>query len=496
MKHRHDYRAIVFSPYLFWTTLVGAEVAPERSIVMPCLHDEGYARLNVVRRVVGSVARAWYLSEPEQDLAVRLGIAPATGDLTGAGVEVPESYDPDGFRARRALERPFVLYAGRREEGKGWPVLLDAFTAAVARGADLDLVTMGVGEIDPPASIADRVHDVGFLSDQEAADAFSAAAVYVQPSRNESFSRTVMESWLAGTPVLANGESDVVRWHCERSAAGVVWHGVDELAAALEAVVHAPEALRSIGKRGRDYVLQKLHLVPRARPHGAESRVVDRAAGPMRWVIIGPYLPERGEGALAAAAMVRGCLDAGDVVHVVSPRPSAAHEHWPLVGRRAIWDMAELVRGADGLWLRVEPGIALTRQPSRQEAIFERALLRRVLNRVRTSVIDVGDVGMLPGGRAGRLVLDKVGTLVVRSEADRRTLIANGAEPGRIEVRPAFVGPPEPAAPVAKPPAAAPPAMPAPPPDELLSLPVDAGREAIEAAVRARARVAPVGPAV
>lgn len=250
------YRAIVLSPYLFWTTVVGAMAAPDRSIVMPCLHDEGYARLRIIARSLSRVARAWYLSGPEQELARSLGLDPGTGDLTGAGVPVPERYDPEGLRQRRGLARPFLLYAGRREEGKGWPVLVEAFAGAVGRGADLDLVTMGVGEVDAPPSIADRVHDLGFLPDDEAPHAFAAAAAYVQPSRNESFSRTVMESWLAGTPVLANAESDVVRWHCERSGAGVTWTGVDELSAAIEALALSPEAFASLAAPGRAYVLE------------------------------------------------------------------------------------------------------------------------------------------------------------------------------------------------------------------------------------------------
>ncbi len=250
------YRAVVFSPYLFWTTVVGALVAPERSIVMPCLHDEGYARLRIVARSVSGVARAWYLSEPERDLARQLGIDPGVGDLTGAGVPVPAGYRPGPFRQRHHLGRPFILYAGRREEGKGWPVLLGAFAAAVARGADLDLVTMGVGAVDAPLSIADRVHDLGFLPDDEAADAFAAASAYVQPSRNESFSRTVMEAWLAGTPVLANAESAVVRWHCERSGAGITWTGEDELSAAIEAVAASPGAFEALATPGRAYVLE------------------------------------------------------------------------------------------------------------------------------------------------------------------------------------------------------------------------------------------------
>lgn len=256
VRDRHRYRAVVFSPYLFWTTLVGVPAVGERAIVMPCLHDEGYARLDIVGRVLRGAGRAWYLAGPERDLAESLGCAPPAGDLTGAGVDVPESYPPSRLLAEHGIERPFLLYAGRREEGKGWPVLLDAFAEAVRRGADLDLVTMGVGPVVPPLGLEDRVHDLGFVSDEEAPSLFAAAAAYVQPSANESFSRTVMEAWLAGTPVLANGASAVVRWHCERSGAGIVWTGVEELTAAIELVAAAPEAVAAIAPAGREYVLE------------------------------------------------------------------------------------------------------------------------------------------------------------------------------------------------------------------------------------------------
>ena len=38
---RYDW--IIFSPYLFGTTYWGAQAWPERSLLVPCLHDEPYA---------------------------------------------------------------------------------------------------------------------------------------------------------------------------------------------------------------------------------------------------------------------------------------------------------------------------------------------------------------------------------------------------------------------------------------------------------------------
>ena len=251
------YRAVVFSPYLFWTTAVVAPVVAERAVVMPCLHDETTAYLDVFRPVLESPAQVWFLSEPEHELAHRLGPLASDHRVVGAGVPIPDRYDPDGFRARHGLERPFVLYAGRRERLKGWDDLLRGYTAAVTQlGLDLDLVTIGVNQVKAPKAVADRVVDLGFLPHEEIGDAFAAAVAYLQPSPNESFSRTVMESWLAGTPVIASAAGAVVAWHCERSGAGIVYHDDDELVECLALAAEAPDRLAALAAAGRPYVLE------------------------------------------------------------------------------------------------------------------------------------------------------------------------------------------------------------------------------------------------
>jgi hypothetical protein len=56
--------------------------------------------------------------------------------------------------------------------------------------------------------------------------------------------------------VLANAESAVVAWHCERSGAGVTWTGADELSAAIEAVAVSPAAFEELAASGREYVVE------------------------------------------------------------------------------------------------------------------------------------------------------------------------------------------------------------------------------------------------
>jgi len=254
--HAKRYAAVVLSPYLFWSTLYCTGIAPERSVLMPCLHDEPYARLRSVAAALASCAGVWFLSEPEHQLAHRLAPVSAHHSVIGAAVNIPAGYDRDGFRKRHDLNRPYVLYAGRREGGKGWQELMVGFGIATRRHyLPFDLVTIGVGDAQVPPSLEDRVVDLGYLAPAEVPDAFAAADAFLQPSTNESFSRTIMEAWLAETVVIANRQSDVVTWHCERSGGGLLYGDELELGQCLRFVAEAPDQAGQLARKGRDYVL-------------------------------------------------------------------------------------------------------------------------------------------------------------------------------------------------------------------------------------------------
>lgn len=250
------YDALIYTPYLFWSTLYCAGIAPERSIHHACLHDEPYARLRSVRAALSGSAAVWFNSEPEHHLGHRLMSLPAEHPIVGCAVPIPDSYDVEGFRERHGIERPFVLYAGRREDGKGWRNVIDGFGAAVIRHRlPMDLVTCGIGEAPVPSGLESRVIDLGCLETEEVSNAFAAAAAYLQPSANESFSRTIMQAWLGRTMVIANGESDVVTWHCERSGGGLVYRDELEFGECLRFVAEEPKLALALAERGREYVL-------------------------------------------------------------------------------------------------------------------------------------------------------------------------------------------------------------------------------------------------
>ncbi|MCU1344727.1 MAG: glycosyltransferase family 1 protein [Acidimicrobiia bacterium] len=250
------YRGIISSPYHAWTTFAAGTLVPERSIVIPCLHREPEAAFELFEPLLGGVRGIWCMSQPEADLLAQLQPRHSPMAVVGEGFDPPAGYDAAGFRSRHNITGPFAFYAGRREGAKNWDWLIGEFERWVTlTHSPLQLVTCGAGEVRPPASLADRVIDLGFIEDAERDDAMAAATVYLQPSALESFSRTVCEAWLAGTPVIANGEADPVRWHCERSGGGIPYFGASEFGAALSCVVENPALGVTMGARGRGYVL-------------------------------------------------------------------------------------------------------------------------------------------------------------------------------------------------------------------------------------------------
>ena len=285
LDEAENYRAIILGPYPFWPAYACSQIAPERTLLWTCLHDEPYAYLDLFQPVFTGVAGLFLQTEPEHQLLHRIvprGVAPHA--VVGCGVEIPKAYDVDGFRERHGVTRPFVLYAGRREGAKGWEEFLGAFEDLVAnRDVRFDLVTIGVGEVKVPPSLQGRVHNLGFLPLHERDNAFAAASAFVQTSKYEAFSRTVMEAWLAGTPVIANEGSDVVAWHCRRSGAGLVYADAEELEQCLAFVAEAPEGAAALGSRGRPYVLEHYQWP------GVLDRVEERLA---EWTVA----PETGEG--------------------------------------------------------------------------------------------------------------------------------------------------------------------------------------------------------
>lgn len=249
---------LLFIPYLFPSTVFGAQVSPEKTVVIPCLHDEAYARFQAIQDSLRGAAGLIFGVEAERRLANRLLGVERPSRVVGLGFDVPPPVDPGRFRSRHRMSVDSIMYAGRREGGKNWPLLVEWTTlynhALTSRGP-VRLVTMGSGRESLPPRGEAVVHDLGFVPDAEKLDGLAAPVALVQLSVNESFSYVVMEAWLAGVPVIVHADCEVTREHCERSGGGLWVRSAEGFAEALDRLRADPELRRRMGAAGREYVL-------------------------------------------------------------------------------------------------------------------------------------------------------------------------------------------------------------------------------------------------
>ena len=248
--------AILVGPYLFGITLQAARVCPKKTWLIPCLHDESYARLDIIADLFRSVRGHLFNAPPERALAHRLyGLPPQSGHIVGMGM-TPFEADPTAFAARHGISQPYLLYCGRRETGKNTPLLLDYVDAyRKRRQTDIPLVLTGSGDYQAPATLKSGILDFGFVSEQEKREAMAGAAVFIHPSTNESFGIVLLEAWLAGTPALVHAKSEVLRWQCEHANAGLWFGYYPEFEAMLDQVLHQPDLRQRLGQNGRQHVL-------------------------------------------------------------------------------------------------------------------------------------------------------------------------------------------------------------------------------------------------
>lgn len=250
-------RRFLFVLYAFPTSFWGALLAGEHAHLLPCLHDEPYARYGTTRRLFEHSRRVLANSPAERELALRLyQLPPERVVVAGEGIDLAAVGAGAAFRARRGLHGPLLMYAGRCGPSKNTPLLLSYLREYWARrGTPLRLIRSGRDPLELPPALRNLVIDLGDLSVQERHDAYAAADLFVQPSLHESFSIVLMEAWLQATPALVHAGCAVTRGFAEASGGGLWFADFAEFAAALDLLLADAELRAELGRRGRAFVL-------------------------------------------------------------------------------------------------------------------------------------------------------------------------------------------------------------------------------------------------
>jgi glycosyltransferase involved in cell wall biosynthesis len=108
-----------------------------------------------------------------------------------------------------------------------------------------------------------HIRYLGHVPEADKAGAMAAATLFINPSSFESFSIVTLEAMLCGTPVLVNGECEVLKGHIARSCAGLYYEGPTEFSEALRLLIENPAMRHRMGTNGQKYVVRNYdtHLV-------------------------------------------------------------------------------------------------------------------------------------------------------------------------------------------------------------------------------------------
>jgi glycosyltransferase involved in cell wall biosynthesis len=287
-RRYQQFDALIFFTYLYAPTVLGLQIAPGRSILVPTAHDEPAIHLDIYKEMFSLPAAVAYNTDVERRfLTTHFPIRAVAEETVGCGVDLPSSdareparaeernplQEPDTevrrfdgyqplpphitergaiFRRRHRLHGPFVLYGGRIDPGKGCEELIEYFSSYVTGGGEATLALMGVKLMKLPDEPFIRF--AGLLSERERLQALEAATVVSVPSPYESLSLLALEAFAVGTPILANARSEVLVEHCVRSNAGLYYADRDEFVEALTLLLADASLRAAMGRNGREYV--------------------------------------------------------------------------------------------------------------------------------------------------------------------------------------------------------------------------------------------------
>jgi glycosyltransferase involved in cell wall biosynthesis len=249
-----DADLLVFGPYLYEPAAKGIPLVPGRAVFHPAAHEEQPIHLPVYRRVFTGARGLVFYTETERRLVERLfPVASSPQLVRGLGVDEGSG---DAAAAREALglgDRPYLMYQGRVDAGKGTTMLAEFFAAyKQRRPGPLALVLSGPVDDRPPPH-TDIVLP-GMVDDSTMWGLFRGCEVYVHPSAYESFSIVLMDAWEAGRPTLVNARCEVTRQHCAQSGGGFWFDGYASFEVVLDRLLGDADLRSQLGRSGKEYV--------------------------------------------------------------------------------------------------------------------------------------------------------------------------------------------------------------------------------------------------
>lgn len=250
-QQKHD--IFIFFTYLYYTTYWGLKKVKGRKALVPTAHDEPALYMEIMKEVFAAPEAFVYNTEAEKALVgCQFPLGKRYQSTIGIGLEIPEIKDLSPVLEKFSLTKPFLLYAGRIEKGKGCEELIRYFLGYSQKNRKLSLVLIGKLLMELPRH--PQIRYLGFVSNSDKTAAMAAAAVTVHPSYLESLCIAALESMAVGTAVLVQERTAPLQHHSLKGRGGLTFSNYDEFEVALDLLLSDSRLRRVLGNNGRSYV--------------------------------------------------------------------------------------------------------------------------------------------------------------------------------------------------------------------------------------------------
>jgi glycosyltransferase involved in cell wall biosynthesis len=225
-------------------------------VITPAIHPFSWGDDNIDLRLYHRADRVICFTDREKQHLAELGLPQHKLFVCPLPPMCRSSGDGFGFRNRHRLaERLCVLFLGRRDEGKGYPALLQAWPRVLQSFPDAVLILAGAGgakyqELKGKIP-AQNLCDVGIPDEIEKANAIAACDIFCLPSAHESFGIVYVDAWSYGKPVICGTAPACREFICDGRTGLWANQVPEELAERLVAVLENRDLRERLGQAGR-----------------------------------------------------------------------------------------------------------------------------------------------------------------------------------------------------------------------------------------------------
>lgn len=251
-ENENSFDAFIFITYLYYPSIAGLLTVPNKSIFIPTMHDEPAAHFPIFQKTMKAAKTLMFLTESEKKFSNELfDIGDIRQDVMSIGIDVVDEKKDRKVIEKFNIKDKYIVYVGRIDAAKGCKELLQYFRNFLGQNNNITLVLAGKNMID--AVKHNNVIYAGFVSDEEKEQLMKHAEALIIPSKYESLSLVVLESFACKVPVIANGECEVLKDHIVNSNGGWTYTNEDEFSTVLKKVIGGTENVEK-GLNGYEYV--------------------------------------------------------------------------------------------------------------------------------------------------------------------------------------------------------------------------------------------------